>query len=106
MTPPTSSSGFGLGTRRAAMTATALAAMLVLAGEEELPSQYYALHPPFVSGYQWEIREDYDRAPGKEILAIEQFRIMQRFVTKIAADSKDLEPRYDQLISKHFWELV
>jgi hypothetical protein len=106
MTSPTSISGFRVKTGRAALTATALAAMLMLAGEDELPSRYYALNPPFISGYQWEIREAYDQAPGVELLAMEQFGIIQQFVAKIAAQSKDIDPRYDQLISENFWELV
>ena len=106
MTSPASTSGFRVKMGRAAVTATAVAAMLMLAGEDELPSRYYALNPPFVSGYPWEIREAYDQASGKQLLATEQFRIMQQFVAKIAAQSRDLEPRYDQFISENFWELV
>jgi len=107
MSPPTSPSGFGVKLGLAAFTTgAALAAMLALTGQEGLPSKYYELLPPFSSGYEWEIREDYDRSPTKETLASEQFRILHQFVVKIAAESKDLEPQYDQLISKHFWELV
>ncbi len=92
--------------RFAGMTATALASMLALGGEEALPSRYYALSPPFVSGYAWEVREDYDRTLGDQAMAIEHYTIMREFIARIAVQSKDLEPHYGELISKHFWELV
>lgn len=87
-------------------TATALEVMLMLTGEEILPSQYYPLSPPFFPGYQWEIRDTYGQTSSEELAAEEEFRIIQQFITKIVTQSKDLNPRYDQLISKNFWELV
>jgi hypothetical protein len=87
-------------------TATALEVMLMLTGEEILPSQYYPMSPPFFSGYQWEIRDTYGQTSSGELAAEEEFRIIQQFVTKIVTQSKDLNPRYDQLISENFWELV
>jgi hypothetical protein len=87
-------------------TATTLEVMLMLTGGEILPSQYYPLSPPFFSGYQWEIRETYGQTSSGELAAEEEFRVIQQFVTKIVTQSKDLGPRYDQLISENFWELV
>jgi len=87
-------------------TATHLEVMLMMTGEEILPSQYYPLSPPFFYGYQWEIRDTYGQISTGELTAGEEFRIIQEFITKIVTQSKDLNPRYDQLISKNFWELV
>ena len=87
-------------------TVTDLKVMLMLTGEEILPSQYYLLSPPFFFGYQWEIRDTYGETSSGELAAEEEFRIIQQFITKIVTQSKDLNPRYDQLISKNFWELV
>ena len=87
-------------------TATHLEVMLMLTGEEILPSRYYLLSPPFFSGYQWEIRDTYGQTSSGGLEAEEEFRIIQQFITKIVTQSKDLNPRYDQLISENFWELV
>jgi hypothetical protein len=106
MTSPTAFSGYLDKTKRVAATATTLAVMLMLTGEEILPSQYHPLSPPFFSGYQWEIRDTYGQASRGELAATEEFQIIQEFVTKIVTQSVDLDPRYDQLISENFWELV
>jgi hypothetical protein len=106
MTPPTALSGYLDKRKRVAATATTLAVMLMLTGEEILPSQYHQLDPPFLSGYQWEIREPYGKGSGWELAATEEFQVIQQFVTKIVTQSVDLDPRYDQLISENFWELV
>jgi hypothetical protein len=106
VTSPTPTSGFLDKTKRVAATATTFVAMLMLTGEEILPSQYYPLSPPFFSGYQWEIRDIYGQESRGEFAAVEELQIIQEFVAKIVTQSKDLDPRYDQLISENFWELV
>ena len=106
MASSTTTSGFLDKTIRVAATTTTLAAILVLPGEDILPSRYYALNPPFFSGYQWEIRETYAQTPREQLAVIGEFQIIQQFVTKIVTQSKDIDPRYDQLISENFWELV
>ncbi|MDP2968049.1 MAG: hypothetical protein Q8P64_02430 [Deltaproteobacteria bacterium] len=106
MTSLTATSGYLDRRKRAAATATTLAVILMLKGEEILSSQYYPLNPPFSSGYPWEIRDTYSQASRGEFAAPEEFQIIQQFVTKIVTQSKDLDPRYDQLISENFWELV
>ena len=106
MTSPTSLSGYLDKRKRVVATATTLAVMLMLTGEEILPSQYHQLSLRSFSDYQWEIKEPYTQGSGGELTAMEEFQIIQQFVTKIVTQSKDLNPHYDQLISKNFWELV
>jgi hypothetical protein len=106
MTSPTVTSGFLIKTKRVAATTTALAAILGLGGEDLVPSRYYRIPPYPLYGYQWEVREAYGQRSGDELGALEEFQVIQEFVTKIITQSKDLDPRYDQLISRNFWELV
>lgn len=104
MAPSTSTQDF-FGRTRTAMTATAVAAMLVFTGESILPSRYYELESPPPSGYQWEIRGTYG-VTSEPTSAVDEFEMIQHFVATIASRSKDLDSRYDQIISDNFWELI
>lgn len=105
MTPPTATLNIIDRTKQMA-TATAAAMVLLFATEDMLPSQYYPLNPPFFSGYQWEVEKDYGEGLERAYEAREEFQIIQEFVTRLITRSKDLEPRFDRLISENFWELV
>lgn len=107
MTASTTFSGILVRRKRAVSSTMTLAGMLVMGGGDIIPSRYYdTLNPPFSPGYQWEVIQPYCQIPGDELAAMEEFETIQNFVRKIIMDSKDLDPRYDQLISDHFWELV
>jgi hypothetical protein len=100
-------SGIVVRRKRAVTSTVTLPGMLVMGGGDIVPSRYYGtLNPPFSRRYQWEAIQPYSQIPGDELAAMEEFETIQNFVRKIVMGSKDLDPRYDQLISDHFWELV
>jgi hypothetical protein len=103
MTPPTASSGDTVAKLFSTGTAITLAAILFYGGETMLPSGQHHLKSPVLSGHSWEENGTFT---GKRNVPVNEIEIMKEFVSKIVYQSKDLDPRYYQIIMEDFWDLV